>query len=118
MFNKIFSHDEISARAYEADQMAAAGYPDEAKMIRRKVVDLSPLFNKSVSMVSDAIASLLRSDLPAALAYEASQIADAGYLPETCNDEKATGLFENVTAWIMVPAHRTAAPCMANTVTP
>ena len=40
MFNKIFSHDEPAALAYEANQMAAAGYPDEVQMARRQAIDL------------------------------------------------------------------------------
>jgi len=46
MFNKIFSHDETSARAYEANQLAEAGYESEAQMIRRQSTDFSPLFAK------------------------------------------------------------------------
>jgi hypothetical protein len=125
MYSNLISHDEPAALAYQAYQLATAGYPDEAEMIRRKKIDLSPLFgtlkNKIAGKVFSAIASLFSTsrDLPAALAYDASQFAEAGYLPETCNDDKPSGLFENVTAWIMKrPAPRTAAPCLADTVTP
>ena len=108
MFTNMFSYDEIAARAYEAHQMVEAGYEDEARMIRRKTIDLSPLFNKVFSAAARFFAGT--RDLPAALAYDASQFADAGYLPEPSSDEKPTGLFENVTAWIMTrPAPRTAA---------
>ena len=107
MFNKIFSHDEISALAYEANQMVDTGYAAEAQTIHRQTIDVSPLFAK----VSSAITSLFSTsrDQPAALAYDASQFADAGYLPEPSNDEKPTGLFENVTAWILTPAARRTA---------
>ena len=107
MSNKIFSTDEISALAYEANQMVDTGYAAEAQTIRRQTIDVSPLFAK----VSSAITSLFSTsrDLPAALAYDASQFADAGYLSETSYDEKPTGLFENVTAWIMPPAARRTA---------
>jgi hypothetical protein len=107
MSNKIFSHDEPAALAYAANQMTAAGYADEAQMIRRQPIDLTPLFDK----VGEIIASLFSTsrDLPAALAYDANQISDAGYLPETSNDDKPTGLFENITVWIMTPAARRAA---------
>jgi hypothetical protein len=117
MFNNMFSYDEIAARSYEAHQMVEAGYPDDAQMIRRQSVDLSPLFAK----ISDAVARFFVAtrDLPAALAYDASQFADASYLPETCSDDKVAGLFENVTTWVMArPAPRTAAPCLADAVTP
>ena len=117
MFNKMFLQEECAALAYQAIQLEKAGYPDKAKMIRRKRIDLSPV----IDAVSSAVASLFAGsrDLPAALAYDAAQIADAGYLPETNNDEKPSGLFENVTAWIMTrPAPRTAAPCLATTTIP
>ena len=117
MFSNLISHDEPSALAYQAYQMANAGYEDEALMILRKTINLSPLFEK----VSSAIASLFATsrDLPAALAYDAGQFAEAGYLPEADNDEKPTGIFENVTIWIMTrTTHRTAARRLANTVTP
>ena len=117
MFSNMISHDEPAALAYQAYQLANAGYEEEAQMIRHKTIDFSPLFAK----VSGAIASLFATsrDLRAALAYDASQFAGAGYLPETCNDQKPTGLFDNVTIWIMTrTAPRTAAPHLANTVTP
>ena len=114
MFNSFFSHDEYAARAYEANLAAQAGYETEAQLIRRQSIDLSPLFAK----VTSAIANLFTPsrDLPAALAYDASQIADAGYLPEAEPVEPSAGLFEIVTIWLHRPVAK--APRLANTVTP
>jgi hypothetical protein len=112
MSNKIFSNDEISALAYEANQLASAGYESDAQRVRRQSINFAPLFDK----VSSAVASLFSRDLPAALAYEARQMAAAGCLPEA-TDEKETGLFEKVTAWMKKPAPRHAsAPRLAHNV--
>jgi hypothetical protein len=107
MFSNMISHDEPSALAYQAYQMTTAGYEDAAEMILRKRYDFSPIFRKLSSAAARFFAGT--RDLPAALAYDASQFADAGYLPEPSDDEKPTGLFENVTAWILTPAARRTA---------
>ena len=98
MTNIFFSHDETSARAYEANQLANAGYETEAQMVRRQSVNLAPLFDA----IRSAAASLFSRDLPAALAYEASLNDAAGYLPETAITEKEI-------AWTTMPAPRTTA---------
>jgi len=104
MFNKIFSNNEISALAYEANQLSNAGYEAEAQMIRREPLSTA----KFAAALRDAFASLFSRDLPAALAYEAGQNAAAGYLPETCSDDHRPSFFEP-TAWLNKPAAETKA---------
>jgi hypothetical protein len=115
MFTNMFSYDVIAARTCTASQLANAGYENKTQTTHRQSIDLSPLFVK----ISDALASLFRRDEPAALAYEANQLAAAGYQADACNDAKVAGLFDNVTVFIMSrAARRNAAPCLAHSVTP
>jgi hypothetical protein len=97
MSTKMFYHDEISALAYESNQMADAGYAHEAQLIRRQAIDLSPVFDQ----INLAVASLFRRDLPAALAYETNQMAAADDRVFPCPDTKDPSFLEKVTAWAM-----------------
>ncbi len=52
MFNKLFSKDDPAALAYEAAQRAAAGYEDEARMIKHEP-SLAETINKFVHRFSE-----------------------------------------------------------------
>jgi hypothetical protein len=82
MTSIFFSPDEISALAYEANQLETAGYPSEAETIRRQPLSTTRITTMFTTFFSTIFASLFSRDLPAALAYEASQMQNAGYLPE------------------------------------
>lgn len=95
MTNKFFSNDELSALAYEANQIAAAGYEDEAQMIRRQPTFTAWIAATAATIVTSLSAALVPHDLPAALAYEANQTASAGYLFETLQERSVPRCFNN-----------------------
>ncbi len=83
MTAKFFSNDELSALAYEANQMASAGYEAEAQLIRRQPTFTAWIAETASRLIKSLSATLFSHDLPAALAYEANQIAATGYKEET-----------------------------------
>jgi hypothetical protein len=88
MSTKMFIHKDTSRLAYVAEEMTAAGFEGEVQMARRRRIDFTSFFR------------LFRGDLPAALAYEAHQMASADDRRDTCLDEKGPSFFEKVTAWV------------------
>jgi hypothetical protein len=95
MTNKFFSNDELSALAYEANQMVSAGYEDEAQMIRRQPTFTAWIAATAATVVASLSAALVTHDLPAAMAYEAKQAAAAGYQFGTIQERSDLRCFNN-----------------------
>jgi hypothetical protein len=78
MINTFFSHDEPAALAYAAYKATAAGDTNHAAELRHSF-SFSTWLASTAAAIFRMTAALLKRDEPAALAYEAQQMAEAGY---------------------------------------